>query len=418
MIRILHTSDWHLGKRLERFPRHEEQVAVLEEILEISEREKVDLIMVAGDLFDTFNPPAESQELFYRLLKKMANNGKRPVVAIAGNHDMAERIDAPDPLARECGIILAGSPLSESGLYQHGEEFTISRSEPGFIEIQIPGKEPVRILLTPYVSELRLHRELGGENKDQQLREWLQEHWKSLSDKYCDTSGINILLTHLLFMNEGEEAPEEPEDERSINHIGGAPAIYTSAIPDSIQYTALGHLHRYQFVRSNPSPVVYSGSPLPYSFSEAGQTKQAILVDLEPGAKASVRAIPLQSGRRLERKRFEEYEAALSWLKQNPDTLVELTIVSDNFLPGSQRRELNDIHKGIVSIIPEIRNPENQAGSSPEIRAVQSDMHILFAEYFMSRKGQAPGPELQELFREVLSGTDENKAAGTIFTEE
>ncbi|MBK7212512.1 MAG: exonuclease subunit SbcD [Bacteroidales bacterium] len=417
-MRILHTSDWHLGKRLERFPRHEEQVAVLEEILEIADREMADLIVVAGDLFDTFNPPAESQELFYRLLKKMAKNGKRPVVAIAGNHDMAERIDAPDPLAKECGIIFAGSPLTDSGLYNLGEEFTISRSEPGFIEIQLPGKEPVRILLTPYVSELRLHRELEGENKDQELRDWLQEHWKRLSDKYCDSSGINILLTHLLFMNEGEEAPEEPEDERSINHIGGAPAIYTSAIPENIQYTALGHLHRYQFVRSNPSPVVYSGSPLPYSFSEAGQTKQAILVDLESGARASIRAIPLKSGRRLERKRFEEYEAALSWLEQNPDTLVELTIVSDNFLSGLHRRTLNEVHKGIVSIIPEVRHSENDGMSSPEMRVVQSDMNILFSEYFMSRKGQAPGPELQELFREVLSGTDENEAAGNIFSEQ
>src|ERR1035437_3612263 len=111
-MKILHTSDWHLGKRLESFSRFEEQKAVLSEICEIADREQVNAIIISGDLFDTFNPPVEAMDLFYKTLKRLANNGQRAVIALAGNHDSPDRIEAPEPLARECGILLAGYPNS------------------------------------------------------------------------------------------------------------------------------------------------------------------------------------------------------------------------------------------------------------------------------------------------------------------
>ncbi len=280
MIRILHTSDWHLGKRLERFSRHGEQVEILEEIRHIADEHKADVIVIAGDLFDTFNPPAESLDLFYSSLKKLASDGKRPVIAIAGNHDMPERIEAPDPLARECGIIFAGFPDTSIPEYSLEGKFKIAASEPGFMNLQLPGKPALRVLSTPYANEIRLRK---GLNQEKDLQEILADHWGLLAERHCDDKGVNILLTHLLFMNEGGEVPEEPEDERPINHIGGAQAIYTSAIPASLQYVALGHLHRTQTVTTVPCPVIYSGSPLSYSFSEAGQQKHVVLIDLEPG---------------------------------------------------------------------------------------------------------------------------------------
>jgi exonuclease SbcD len=99
-MKILHTADWLLGKRLEQFFRTEEQHDVLNEICAIADEQNVDAAIIAGDLFDTFNPPIEAMDLFYKTLKKLSNNGKRLVVAIAGNHDSPERIEAPDPLAR------------------------------------------------------------------------------------------------------------------------------------------------------------------------------------------------------------------------------------------------------------------------------------------------------------------------------
>ncbi len=408
MIRILHTSDWHLGKRLERFSRHEEQLAVLDEITEIAEREQVDAVLVAGDLFDTFNPPAESLELFYRSLKRLAKNGARAVVAIAGNHDMPERIEAPDPLARECGIIFSGFPDSTLVPFSLENGFSISKSEPGFIEIQLEGKPALRVLLTPYANEMRLRKGLQTEDSEDELRQFLANHWGNLAEKFCDEKGVNLLLSHLLFMPEGSEIPEEPEDERPINHLGGAQAVFTSAIPAAMQYVALGHLHRKITMDNRPCPVIYCGSPISYSFSEAGQQKYVVIVDLEPGKAAIVRPVELSSGRKLERKRFENPEEAENWLRQNPGALVELTLVTENYLSGADRRKLNEIHDGIVAIIPEIKFTASGTDSDPVQTGSHSiDRAQLFVEYFINRRGQPPDEALTDLFREVISESDE-----------
>jgi DNA repair protein SbcD/Mre11 len=406
-IRLLHTSDWHLGKRLERFSRHEEQIAVLNEICDTAERENVDVVLIAGDLFDTFNPPAESLDLFYKTLKRLAKNGRRAVIAIAGNHDMPERIEAPDPLARECGIVFAGFPDSMIAPFSLEQGFSITRSEPGFIEILIPGKPLLRVLLTPYANEMRLRRGMRADDSEEELRQLLGEHWKSVSGRNCDNKGVNILLSHLLFMPEGGEEPDEPDDERPINHIGGAQAIYTSAIPQSIQYAALGHLHRKQTVDTKPCPVVYCGSPVSYSFSEAGQKKYAILVELEPGKVSVLTPLELTSGRKLERKRFETTDTAEAWLRENPDSLVELTLVSDTFLSGADRRRLNEIHNGIVAIIPELSAGNAMATGTPEITTVKKGMTELFTDYFRSRKGQEPDEALLKLFSEINAQEEE-----------
>lgn len=406
-IRLLHTSDWHLGKRLERFPRHEEQLAVLNEICDAAERENIDAVLVAGDLFDAFNPPAESLDLFYKTMKRLAKNGRRAVIAIAGNHDMPERIEAPDPLARECGILFAGFPDSQILPLSLEQGFSITKSEPGFIEIAIPGKPLLRILMTPYANEMRLRKSLQTEDPEEQLRTLLGEHWKSVSERNCDDKGVNILLSHLLFMPEGGETPEEPDDERSINHIGGAQVIYTSAIPNPIQYVALGHLHRMQTIATMPCPVVYCGSPVSYSFSEAGQRKYAMLVDLEPGRAAVVTPLELNAGRKLERRRFDTIDTAESWLRDNPNALVELTLVSDTFLPGADRRRLNEIHNGIVTIIPEIRDGNETDTSAGENLTPKKGMTELFTDYFRNRKGQEPDQALMDLFTEMNAQEEE-----------
>ena len=122
-MKILHTADWHLGKRLNEFSRIEEQREVLDEICRIAEEQEADAVLIAGDLYDTFSPSNDAIELFYKTLHRLAAGGKRAVIGIAGNHDSPDRIDAPDPLARACGIILAGRPKAttkeckmESGL--------------------------------------------------------------------------------------------------------------------------------------------------------------------------------------------------------------------------------------------------------------------------------------------------------------
>ena len=160
-MKILHTADWHLGKKLDRFSRLEEQILVLEEIIEIADEKSVDLVLIAGDLFDNFNPSVEAIELFYKTLKRLTSNGKRPVIAISGNHDSPYLIDSPDPLARECGIILIGHPNAKVQSIEL-EHFKITNSAAGFFELQLKNQNfPVRILHTPYASEVRLKEYLN-----------------------------------------------------------------------------------------------------------------------------------------------------------------------------------------------------------------------------------------------------------------
>ena len=407
-MKLLHTSDWHLGKRLEDFSRIEEQQAVLQEICEIAGREQVDAVLVSGDLFDTFNPPTEAVDLFYKTLKRLSNNGRRPVIAIAGNHDSPDRIEAPDPLARECGIIFAGYPNSIVSPFELESGLKVLHSEEGFLELKLPKTDtPLRLLLTPYANEFRLKTYLGYENSDEELRAVLQEKWGELAAKYCDNKGVNLLVTHLFVVRKGDELPEEPADEKPILHVGGAQAIYSENIPEQIQYTAIGHLHRMHRVDSEPGPVYYSGSPLSYSFAEANQKKYVLLIDAEPGKLVTVSEVELTKGKKILRKRAEGIDDALLWLNEYPDCLVELTIVTDTYLTAQERKQLTAAHSGIVTIIPEVRNAaEFQTGSRKAIDLTMT-MEELFTDYFKHSKGQEPNEEIIRLFTEILAVEDE-----------
>ena len=403
-MKLLHTSDWHLGKRLDDFSRLEEQQAVLNEICEIADRENVDAVLVAGDLFDTFNPPTEAVDLFYKTLKRLAGNGCRPVIAIAGNHDSPDRIEAPDPLARECGIIFAGYPNSAVTPFDLESGLKVLKSDEGFMEIQLPETSiPLRILFTPYASEYRLKTFLGQENNEEELRTILEQKWQNLAEKYCDKKGVNVSVSHLFVVKKGDELPEEPEEEKPILYVGGAQAIYIENIPKQIQYTALGHLHRMHCVDEKPCPVYYSGSPLSYSFAEANQEKYVLIVEVEPGKTAKVHELELSSGKRLLRKRAAGLEEALSWLTENQDVLVELTLVTETFLTAMERRQLNAVHRGIVSIIPEVSNTESSIGGQQKQIDLSRSMEDLFRDYFKHEKGQEPNNDLMNLFTEILA---------------
>ncbi len=401
MLRILHTSDWHLGKRLDNYPRHEAQEKVLDEICRIADEQAVDAVLIAGDLFDTANPPVQSVELFYKTLKRLTNNGKRPVIAIAGNHDSPDRIEAPDPLARECGIIFSGYPQTEIPLLKIENGFEITRSGKGLIELKIENKPLLRVLLTPYANEHRLRTYFESENPEEELRDVLKRNWQALAGSFDNSNGVQVLLAHLLFMAEGGEIPPEPDDERSILHIGGAQAVFTSAIPGNIQYAALGHLHRKQTIANEPCPVVYCGSPLQYSFSEAGQKKTVAIVDLVPQKPVTVSFVELTAGENLERKRFESVDEAVVWLSGNPESLVELTVVTDTFLKTADIRRMREAHKHIIHLKPEIREQQPVAAARYDAVQQTGDFQQLFVEFFQHKKGQAPNDDILAIFKEI-----------------
>ncbi len=401
MIKILHTADWHLGKKLDSFSRLEEQVLVMNEIVEIADQQQVDLVLIAGDLFDNFNPSVEAVELFYKTLKRLSNSGKRPVVAISGNHDSPSLIDAPDPLARECGIILIGYPNAKIQEFELND-FKISKSVEGMIELKLNSFDfPIRIIHTPYANEIRL-KQYFGENKEDALNEVLATNWKNIADEYCDEKGVNLLMAHLYMNQKGAEILEEPEGEKPIK-IGNADMIFSEAIPPQIQYTALGHLHGFKNIGTKEKPVVYSSSPLCYSFSEAGQTKYVSIIEAEPNQAISYHKIELKNGKPLIRKTFDDINVAVEWLNENQNSLVELTLESDSFLKADERKLIYQAHDGIIHLIPKVKNQEIETVEY-KFADQTKDMKELFTDYFKSKNGnQEPNDEIKDLFNEILN---------------
>ena len=402
-MKILHTADWHLGKKLERFARLPEQELVMNEICEIAEKQEVDAVLIAGDIFDTFNPSTEALELFYRTVKRLSRNASVPVIAIAGNHDSPDRIEAPDPLAKENGIFLIGYPNSQLKEISLGSGLKITKSDVGFVEFALPNNDkPLRIITSPYANEQRLKTALSLEKSEEELRIILKDKWENIANKYCDNQGVNILLSHHFFVKEGEKAIEDSDDEKPILYVGGAHEIFTNAIPKSIHYTALGHLHRFQKVEGGNAPVVYSGSPIAYSFAEANQDKYVAVLDFNQDQEVNIEKHSLSQGKKLVRKKFEDIDEAIVWLLANQANLVELTIVAEKYLLAEDRQRLYQAHEGIISIIPEIKGTGEVGENDSEIDLGQSITN-LFKQYFKEKNGQEPNDRIVDLFNEIQS---------------
>ena len=406
MLKILHTADWHLGKRLQEYSRIAEQKLVLEEICQIADQEEVDLVLLAGDIFDTFNPSHEAVELLYKTLRRLSKNGTRPVVAISGNHDSSQFVEAPDPLARELGILFYSryDSIIPCGTLDGGME--ISQSDSGFVELRLPKFDfPIRLLLAPYANEVSLRTYLGEENREEAFRELLAQNWQKLADRYCDEKGVNLFMGHFFFVDEGSTSPPdaEPESERPILHVGGTQSLFTQQLPTSIQYAALGHLHRYQTVSKFPGPVVYSSSPLAYSFSEADQEKNVVLIQAKPNEPVQYRPIPLKQGRPLYKVSFDNLPDTLTWLESHPSCFVEITFLTDESIDANTRKAILKAHDGIVNLIPQLRHTLGQAQDELRAEDLSRDMESLFRLFYASEKGQEPNAQLVDLFKEVLS---------------
>ena len=403
-MKILHTADWHLGKKLDRFSRIEEQRAVMGEIVQIADAQKVDVVIIAGDLFENFIPNTDAIELFYKTVKQLSLGGRRPVVAISGNHDAPKLIDAPDPLARECGIFLIGEPFALVTPIET-QDFKITHSSAGFIELQLASfPYPLRIIHTAYANEPRLREELEGD-KQLAINQFLSDKWQALAQEYCDSKGVNILTAHLFMNPKNGELLEEPEGERPIR-IGNADMIYTNAIPLQMQYTALGHLHGFKNIGSEEKPIVYASSPLCYSFSEAGEQKYVAIIEAEPNKAAHLSKIPLTQGKPLVRKQFASIEAATSWLKENPNTWVELTLELKEYLRAEDRKRLYNTHEGIVFLIPKLLlDTEHNLSAELSLQDINfENITPLFESYFKYKNGGiAPNQEILNLFNEAIN---------------
>ena len=264
---------------------------------------------------------------------------------------------------------------------------------------------PLRLIHCAYTNELRLKTYLGRHNLEEVLRDILTAHWGDLAEKYCDDKGVNVLVSHHFFMTEGEIPEAEDDDERPIlrDTVGGAQAIYTACIPEAIQYTALGHLHRAHAVKGAKGVVWYSGSLLQYSLSEAGHDKALLIVDIEPTKIPKIRKVKLNAGKRLYREQFTTIAEAVEWLVAHQDTYVEITLVSDTAYSPSETQALYDVHNGIMHPLRLLTTADGDGTSGRKVIDFNQNIEVLFKDYFETKhNGQAPSDNLMALFREVL----------------
>jgi len=446
-MRFLHTSDWHLGRTLEGRSRQAEQEDFLAELCRLAGEEKVDVVLVAGDVFDAFNPPAAAEQLFYDAVDELSAGGRRAVVVIAGNHDSPERLVAASPLARRQGIVLLGlpqaapsfvlpeachSPDTVSGSGSSGpagsdggslntapgfvdpapaasNRVRVLAGGPSWLELAVPGCDHTAVLLAlPYPSEARL-RELFQESladeavAQQAYSARIRRLFNELAGNFRHDT-VNVAISHI-FVQGGRTC----DSERPIFSLGGACTVLPEDLPAGAQYVALGHLHRPQAVNGSRVPCRYSGSPLAYSFSEAGQAKSVTLVDVLPGRPAQVREVHLSCGRPLvEWRAYEGPAQVYRWLAEGRDPRawinLEVWVEAPLSLP-----EVQELRKACPRFV-DIRAvyPEALRGAARESRAGMP-VDQLFASFYEKRYGVKPDEQMIALFLEIL-GQEEGEA--------
>ncbi|WP_110114343.1 exonuclease SbcCD subunit D [Bacillus sp. CGMCC 1.16541] len=378
-MRLLHTADWHLGRTLEGRSRLEEQAQFLDELVEIVEKEQIDAVLMAGDAFDTVNPPAAAEQLFYDSISRLCNGGKRPVIVISGNHDNPDRLSAASPLANQHGITLLGLPTTE---VQH---------------IYIPNRSQyLRVGALPYPSESRLKELLSEENDEMHIRNSYDVRVRGIFDKMSEQftpDAVNVAMSHLYVTGGSSTDSERPIE------VGGAYTVAATSLPIAAQYVALGHLHRPQDVKRANTLARYSGSPLAYSFSESNYTKSVTIVDVQPGTDAKVSEIPLISGKPLVRWKATGGLAEVHrWLDEGRDksAWVDLEVHLSDALSIEEIHRLRKLHQGFIHIRPvfDTAREELEQRSTRDIPVEE-----LFKKFYERQTGGGtPDDELIKLF--------------------
>jgi exonuclease SbcD len=216
-------------------------------------------------------------------------------------------------------------------------------------------------------------------------------------------------MAHLFMMQKGGTKPDEPDDERSILQIGGADVVYAENVPPAIQYVALGHLHRYQQIADSPCPMIYPGSPLAYSMSEADQQKMVVLLEAQPGQKIDCQAIPLTRGKQLKRGTFSDVDDAVKWLEAHQDYYVEVVMETPTYLSQEEIARINQAHEYILKIIPKSSlNEANEESEEITYADPSESIERLFESFFKHCYGLEPGEEIRRLFNEIVNENTEN----------
>ena len=385
-MRILHTSDWHVGKRLMGRERLDEQSQVLDEIANICDDENIELVLIAGDVFDTYTPSADAEELFYSKIKKVAGNN-RAVLIISGNHDDGVRLSSIAPFSEEQGVYIVGNARMPVSIKGEGRSIRPVQSGKGYVIFADGNDNKVFISTLPYPNEARFKEEKSELSYIERMKGWMDEGESGNVEKLP-----SVFMAHI-FVAGGAVS----EGEREID-LGGARAVPVDVLPKS-DYIALGHLHKKQKMGSGH--CYYSGSPLQYSFDERPD-KSVKVFDLTKEGVIGLKDVPLTSGRKLIRLTAENVEDGVRLLGEYPESLVELTLVLSAPLTKADSLRLYE-RENLISLLTEIRMEGELVFQS---RKGLSD-EALFDAYYKSTYNAEPKKEVKALFLETLAQIEE-----------
>ncbi|PSW11058.1 exonuclease sbcCD subunit D [Photobacterium sanctipauli] len=280
-MKILHTSDWHLGHQLHGYSRDYEHQCFLDWLADTLEQQQVDALLVAGDIFDTANPPASAWRMLYRFMARLAKTmPELDVVMVGGNHDSPSKLDAPHELLKAFDLHMVG------GIHRHldgsldTERMLVPLNDKS-------GQQAAWVLAVPFLRSADLRTDDLNEDDDRLIKgvETLYAEMTVAASEHQQEGQALIGMGHA-YMASGKLS--EMSERRVLG--GNQHALPASIFPDDMAYVALGHLHLAQRV-AKKEHVRYSGSPLPLSMSERGYNHQVVLVELEQGDVSDIESL-------------------------------------------------------------------------------------------------------------------------------
>lgn len=379
-LKLFHLSDLHLGIRLNEVSLIEDQRHILEQILDYVRSERPDGIILAGDIYDRSVPSEEAVNLYDSFMTELARL-KVYVFVISGNHDSASRLSCCSRLISGCGIYVSGSYNGEIQKIELQDQYGA-----------------VNIYLLPFVKPAMVKHFLE-EAEAVKIESYHDAVAKVVTGLAVDSSQRNVIVTHQ-FVTGAERCDSEDVS------VGGTDNIAAEVFAD-FDYVALGHIHGPQWV-GGQERIRYCGTPLKYSFSEAGQEKSITVVELGEKGQLEIKLLPLKPVHdlRILRGKYEELMLKENYEGTNRDDYLKIILTDEDEVPNVMNR-LRTVYKNILQLEYDntrTRNSENLV-LAENVR-LKSELE-LFAEFFEKQNGRTLAPEQEDYLRDLIEALKE-----------
>ena len=370
-MKIMHLSDLHIGKRVNEYSMLQDQDYILKEILNIIDDEKVETVIIAGDVYDRSLPPNEALELFDEFLYQLSSRNVN-VFVISGNHDSPERISY-------CGRMMTENKIFLSPVYDGNVKPITLNDDYG----------EVNFYLLPFVRPADIRRYFPDEN----IENYTDAVEVAIDNMNVDFNERNILVTHQFVTG-----AEISESEDII--VGGTDNV-SGEVFDGFDYVALGHIHREQTVGKDN--IRYCGTPLKYSFSEAKNIKSVTILDFNDKGNIEYSKIPLTPLRDMREIRGTYYELTLksNYESTNTEDYLHITLTDEEDIPDAIGK-LRSIYPNIMKLDYDNLRTRG-SGTVDAIENIESKSPFeLFADLFKQQNNQDMSEEQEEIMRNLI----------------